>query len=141
MDCFLITNMYLSSWFITLFTDSINIFDKDNLPKFVLFVIEKFIIEGWSAIFNCGYTILDYCYDKIMSLEREQLIIYVMNIIEKEDILKNENFEKVKSLYLKNSKLLNEFFIDKLIEITKFEENNKYLNEIIDIIGITNASI
>ena len=133
--------MYLSSWFITLFTGSINIFDKDNLPKFVLFVIEKFIIEGWSAIFNCGFTLLEYGYDKIMSLEREQLIIYVMNIIEKEDILKNENFEKVKSLYLKNSKLLNEFFIDKLIEITKFEENNKYLNEIIDIIGITNASI
>ena len=94
-----------------------------------------------AAIFNCGFTLLEYGYDKIMSLEREQLIIYVMNIIEKEDILKNENFEKVKSLYLKNSKLLNEFFIDKLIEITKFEENNKYLNEIIDIIGITNASI
>ena len=94
-----------------------------------------------SAIFNCGFTLLEYGYDKIMTLEREQLIIYVMNIIEKEDILKNENFEKVKALYLKNSKLLNEFFIDKLIEITKFEENNKYLNEIIDIIGITNVSI
>ena len=141
MDCFLITNMYLSSWFITLFTDSIDIFDKNNLPKFVLFVIEKFIIEGWSAIFNCGFTLLEYGYDKIMNLEREKLIIYVMNILENEDILKNENFEKVKALYLKNSKLLNEFFIDKLIEVTKFEENNKYLNEIIDIIGITNLEI
>ena len=119
-----------------MFTDSANVFEKPNIPKFIFFVIGKFIIEGWSAICNCGYTILDYCYDKIMSLEKDKLIYYVMNILGEDDILKNENLEKAKALYLKNSKLLNEFSIDKLIEITKFEENNQYLNEIIDSIDV-----
>ena len=134
IDSHLIANVYLSSWFITLFTDCANVFKKPNIPKFTFFVIEKFIIEGWSAIFNCGFTLLDYCYDKIMTIEKDKLIDYVMNLLEENDILKNENFEKVQSLYLKNSKLLNEFYIDKLIEITQFENNNQYLKEIIDVI-------
>ena len=138
MDCKIITNTYLSAWFITLFTETITIFDKNNVPKFAFFVIEKFIIEGWSAIFNCGFTLLEYCYDKIMLLEQEKLLYFIMNIFETEEILKNENFEKARVLYLKNSKFLNEFYIDKLIDITKFEEKNQYLKEIIDIIGITN---
>ena len=135
MDNNLMTNSYMSPWFITLFTDSIYIFKKDDPPKFVFFVIEKFIFEGWSVIFNCGFTLLEYCYEKIMVLERDKLISYVMNFMEREDILKNENFEKVKQLYLKNSILINEYFIETLIEITKFEEKNKYLNENLNLIG------
>jgi hypothetical protein len=136
IDSHLVTNIYLSSWFITLFTDCANVFVKPNIPKYIFFVIEKFIIEGWAPLFNCGFTILDYCYDKIMNLEKDKLIYYVMNILEEDDILKNENFEKVETLFLKNSKHLNEFSINKLIEITKFEENNQYLNEIIDFIEV-----
>ena len=131
----IVTNSYSSSWFITLFTDNVYIFDKNNPPKFVFFVIERFILEGWSAIFNCGFTLLEYCYEKIMTLEREKLLTYVMNILDNEQIFKNENFEKVKELYLKNSILINEFFIEKLFEITKYEEKNKYLNETINVIG------
>ena len=132
MDNNLVTNSYSSSWFITLFTDYVFIFDKNDPPKFVFFVIEKFILEGWSAIFNCGFTLIEYCYNKIMALEKENLMTYVMNILNKEEILKNENYEKAKALYLKNSILINEFFIEKLIEISKFEENNKYLNDAIN---------
>ena len=138
MDSRLVTNTYISPWFITLFTESVTIFDKNNIPKFAFFIIEKFIIEGWSVIFNCSLTLLEYCYDKIMTLEQEKLLYYILNIFENEEILENKNFEKAKSLYLKNSTFLNEFFFDKLLAITKFEEKNKYLNEIIDIIGITN---
>ena len=136
-DCRIITNIYISPWFITLFTECVSIFDKINIPKFAFFIIEKFIIEGWSVIFNCSFTLLEYCYDKIMTLEKEKLLFFIMNIFEKEEMLENKNFEKAKALYIKNSVLLNEFFIDRLLDITKFEEKNQYLNEIIDIIGIT----
>jgi len=136
MDNNLMTNSYMSPWFITLFTDNIFIFKKDDPPKLVFFVIEKFILEGWSVILNCGYTLLEYCYEKLMILEKDKLISYVMNLMEREDILKNENFDKIKQLFLKNAILINEFFIEKLIEITKFEEEKKYLNENINLIGI-----
>ena len=86
IDSHLITNVYLSSWFITLFTDYANLFEKPNITKFNFFVIEKFIIEGWSAVFNCGFTILDYCYDKIMTIEKDKLINYIMNILEEDNI-------------------------------------------------------
>ena len=71
-----------------------------------------------------------------MILEKEKLFTYVMNILNTEEILKNENFEKAKELYLKNANLINEYFIENLIEITKFEETNKYLNEELNLIGI-----
>ena len=124
-----VTNGYSSSWFITLFIDNCLILDKKNPPKFIIFVIERFILEGWSAIFNCGFTLLEYCYEKLMTLERDKLLTYIMSILDNEQIFKNENFEKVKELYLKNSILINEFFIEKLFDITKFEKKNKYLNE------------
>ncbi len=129
MDNNIVTNSYSSSWFITLFTDYVFIFDKKSPPKFIFFVFERFILEGWSAVFNCGFTILEYCYEKIMALERDKLITYIMNILDSEEILKDDNYEKVKELYLKNNNLINEFFIEKLIEITQYEEKNKYLNE------------
>ena len=135
MDNNLMTNSYMSPWFITLFTDNISIFKKDEPPKFVFFVIEKFIFEGWSVIFNCGFTLLEYCYEKIMALEKDKLISYVMNLLQREDILKNENFDKVKQLYLKNSILINEYFIETLIEITNFEEKKVYLSGNINLIG------
>ena len=135
MDNNLMTNSYMSPWFITLFTDNIFIFKKDDPPKLVFFVIEKFILEGWSVILNCGFTLLEYCYEKIMILEKDKLISYVMNLMEREEILKNENFDRIKQLYLKNAILINEFFIEKLIEITKFEEQKRYLNENINLIG------
>ena len=135
MDNKLMTNSYMSPWFITLFTDNIFIFKKDDPPKLVFFVIEKFILEGWSVILNCGFTLLEYCYEKIMILEKDKLISYVMNLMEREEILKNENFDRIKQLYLKNAILINEFFIEKLIEITKFEEQKRYLNENINLIG------
>ena len=74
MDNDLMTNSYMSPWFITLFTDNIYIFKNDDPPKLVFFVIEKFILEGWSVFFNCGFTLLEYCYEKIMILEKDKLI-------------------------------------------------------------------
>ena len=129
LDNNLVTNSYSSSWFITLFTEYVFIFDKNNPPKFVFYVIERFILEGWSAIFNCGLTLLEYCYEKIMALEKDKLLTYLMNILDNEKILENDNYDLVKELYLKNSILINEYFFGKLLEITTFEENNKYLIE------------
>ena len=135
IDCHILPNLYLFSWFITIFSDYAYIFDKNNLPKFSFFIFEKFIIEGWSVIFNIGFTILEYCHDKLLSLDKEKLMFYIMNILDKEDIIKNENFETIKRLYMKNSKFINEFSINTLIEITKYEEKNKNLNENIDLMG------
>ena len=76
---------YLSSWFTTLFSDNADIFDKNNLPKFSFFIINKFIIEGWSVIFNCEFTILEYYYDQLLKLDKDSLLSFIMNILDKEN--------------------------------------------------------
>ena len=50
-----------------------------------------------------------------------------MKIVNEENIFDNKNYEKCRIIYEKNEKIIKENFVDKLIEITKFEYKNKYL--------------
>ena len=127
IDNNIVTSSYISPLIITLFTDHAPTFKKDSPPKFIFFIIEKFILEGWSALFNCGFTLLEFTYDKIMLLEKDHLTSFVINI--SSVITKDENFEKTQNIFNKNSYFIDEFFVEKLIEITKMEKNNNYLDE------------
>ena len=118
---------FCSSWFTTLFTGNINIINRNDPPLLFIYFIEKFCINGWSAIFNLGLTILEIGYENIIKLEKEELIKYIMKIVNEENIFDNKNYEKCRIIYEKNEKIINETFVDKLIEITKFEYKNKYL--------------
>ena len=71
--------------------------------------------------------ILEFCFEKAKSLEKEELIKYIMNLIPEEKIFDNENFEKLKNIYEKNEKFITNTFVDKLIETTKFEYKNEFL--------------
>ena len=71
-------------------------------------------------------TLLEFTYEKIMDLEKDELISFIMNI--SSVITKEENFEKTKNIFNKNSYFIDEFFVEKLIEITKMEKNNTYLD-------------
>ena len=126
IDNNIVTSSYISPLFITLFTDHAPSFSKDSPPKFIFFIVEKFILEGWSALFNCGFTLLEFTYDKIMLLEKDHLTSFVINI--SSVITKDENFEKTQNIFNKNSYFIDEFFVEKLIEITKMEKNNNYLD-------------
>ena len=47
--------------------------------------------------------------------------------INEEDIVKNENFNKIREIYDKNSENINEFLINKLIKITRYENSHSFL--------------
>ena len=118
---------FCSSWFTTLFIGNVNTFNNGETPLLLIYFIEKFCINGWSAIFNLGLTVLEIGYEKIIKLEKEELIKYIMKIVSEENIFDNNNFEKCKLLYEKHEKIINEKFVEKLIEIIKFENENNYL--------------
>ena len=121
-------NYFCSSWFITLFAGNITLIDmKDNPPFLEMYFLEKFCLYDWSAILNLCLTIIQFGYEKIKKLEKEELIKYIMDIITEENIFDNKNFEKCKNIYEKNEKWLTKFYIDKLIDITQFEYKNQYL--------------
>jgi hypothetical protein len=117
-------NCYGSSWFITLFTEYIKVIDKDKPPSLLIFLFNRFIFEGWSAIFNFGLMIMQFSYDKIIKYEKDKLITFMINIVTEEKIFDEKNFEACKSIYLKNTKYIEENFVDVLIDIKKFEYNN-----------------
>ena len=117
-------NYYLPPWFLTLFTFMCTKFEKENLPKFIILVLESFLLNGWSAIFNAGYTILKYLRNDIINLKADILMDYMVNKFGKE-MLKEENYEIIRKEYIKNSYQINEELISKLLKITKYESNNK----------------
>ena len=115
----LVSNCYATSWFITLFTENVEIINKDSPPLLSIFIFNRFIFEGWTAVFNLGLVLMELAYEKIMKYKNEKLFSYVMNIINEENIFDNKNFEICKTIYLKNTKIINKSFIDKIIEIEK----------------------
>ena len=113
------TNYYMPPWFLTLFTFYAEKFNKENVPKFVVLVMENFFLNGWSAIFNAGYTIIKYLRDNILVMKADTLMNFMVNTFGKEEILKPENFETIKNKYIKNSFQINADLISKLIKISK----------------------
>ena len=120
----LFANHFTPSWFITLFTQDLPFFE-DNSYLLIIFIFEHFMLKGWSAIFNFGYMLIEYIYEKIKEYDKEKLIAYMMNFINEENIFNNENYQKCKNIYLKNEPYINSYLIDKLTEIGRFESNHK----------------
>ena len=129
IDSYLSTNIYSTPWFVTLFTNVNCIFEKKDAPKYTLMVLENFFLDGWSAIFNSGYTLTSYYFDTIMKIEGDKLINYMIKDLCDEDIVKNENFNTIKEIYEKNSEKINELFINRLVKITRYENAHSYLTK------------
>ena len=129
VDSYITTNFYATSWFITLFTNINCVFEKNKTSKYVLMIMENFIINGFSAIFISGYTIIRYHLKQILQLETEKLISFMVKDLCEQNIFKNENFDKIKKYYEINSEIINEVLINKLIKITYYENENSYLKK------------
>ena len=83
----IIPNYYLSSFFITLFTNYANKEKKINLFKKIF---DLFIINGWKGIFNILLEIMWYNKEKLLNLKNEDLLHYLNgNLIN--DFLVNYN--------------------------------------------------
>ena len=129
IDCYITTNFYSTTWFVTLFTNINCVFDKQNAPKYILMVLENYFLDGFSAIFTSGFTIIRYHIKEIMKYETDNLISFLISDMCNQEIFKNENFEKIKKYYEINSKYINDVLIKKLLEILVSEKDNPYLQK------------
>ena len=121
-------NYYMPPWFLTLFTFTATIFDKKDAPKLIFLIIEDFFLNGWSALFNAGYTVIKYHKNEIIKLKMDKLLNYMVNNFGKEDA-KNENYENIKKEYIKNSYQINEELISKLLKIASYEKEKNITDE------------
>ena len=119
------TQFYSTSWFVTLFSSEINIFEREKTPKFTLMTFESFITGGWSGVFNAGLAISYYNKEKILKYDGNELMRYLISDLNNINNISDEDFVKLHKLYLNNSEKINENYILKLMDVIKFEELHK----------------
>ena len=117
------TNFYMPPWFLTLFTFFSTKFEKDKAPKFTILVIERFFLDGWSAIFNAGYTIIKYLKNDLIKMKGDSLMNFLVNTLGQDDILKEEISDFVNKEYIKNSYQINEAFVSNLLQLVENEKD------------------
>ena len=118
-------NFYAPPWFLTLFTYMSTIFEKENAPEFIVLVIENFLLNGWSAIMNAGYTIMKYLKNDMLQMKGDILMTYLVNKIGQDKIINKENYDSLKNQYIKNSYIINDSLIAKLIKLEEFEKKDE----------------
>ena len=121
------TQLYSTLWFVTLFTSEVNIFKKEETPKFILMTFESFLFRGWTGIINSGLALLHLNKDKILNYDGNELMEYMTAELNNINNISEEDFEKIHKSFLNTSEKINESYIKKLIDIIKFEKEHMQL--------------
>ena len=114
------TSYFISSWFITLFTNSFQSNKTKNNPKILLKIFDLFFYDGWRVIIITSIALLKTYETKIMNFPSEELLHFLIGDIIKEDYFDNNNFDKFMYI-LFNFKIEDELLksLEKEFEIKK----------------------
>ena len=124
MHNFLINNnvkgaYFLSPWFITLFTVSLNQ-DNNNLEGFMK-LFDMFIFSGWKAIFKIGISLIKNNAIKIFSFPDDNIVSYMNNELISSDFFKSNNSGELINVFI-NFKLSNNL-MNHLFEEYELKQN------------------
>ena len=103
-------NCYLSSWFITLFTNIYNSLPEGQEGRCLMYILDRFICEGWLGIIKVALAVMKYYEEKILEMKNEILFQFMVNKTKMIDVFKDENFEIFKHIY--EQMCLNKNFIN-----------------------------
>jgi hypothetical protein len=92
---------FASPYFVTLFTN-VYFFHPENANKFLLHSLDNFILEGWSSVFSTVICILKYFEKKILNLNGEILVKFIINEICKSDLFIDSNYDIFQKLLKEN---------------------------------------
>ena len=104
-------NYFCTSWFLTMFSNSITIVERNNPPKIILKIWDEFFVKGWKAFLTTGLIIMKANEEIIKTLKSEQILQFLVS-----EVLKTDFFEEVffdlylylnKKFYIKNKLLRN----------------------------------
>ena len=119
------SDFYAPSWFLTIFMCISPLFDKKDISKFCILVFEKFILDGWEAVFIAGFTALKYCYRELLKINETAIYNYLTNDFADQVIFKNSIFDKAESDFINNSEFINNILISLVNNICRYEKRNK----------------
>ena len=114
---------YISPWFITLFMSAFHYVTDQKEPKVLIWIFDLFVLHGWKAIIKIGLCLLKHFENKILSLNGEALLSFLINDILKLDFFQTNNYDRLRKIYssfkLENGligNLENEFDLKQKIE-------------------------
>ena len=90
---------FVSPWFITLFTNAYKSIKEKGKPKVLIWIFDNFIIEGWGAINKIGLCLMKHFERKILMLDMDELLHFLINDIINYDFFKNSNYERLRNIY------------------------------------------
>ena len=92
-------------------------------PKVIIWIFDLFVLYGWRAVIKIGLCLMKHFEHKILSLDGEALLSFLINDILKLDFFQTNNFDKLKKSYscIKSDdgligNLENEFELKQIIE-------------------------
>ena len=123
---------FISPWFITLFTNAYKSIKGKDKPKVLIWILDCFIIGGWRAINKIGLCLMKHFERKILNMDTDELLHFLINDIINYDFFKNENYNGLRNIYdnlqIENGlieNIENEYEIKNII----LSENNNNANE------------
>ena len=124
---------FISPWFITLFTNAYKSIKGKEKPKVLIWILDSFIIGGWRAINKIGLCLMKHFEIKILNMDTDELLHFLINDIINYDFFKNENYDGLRNIFdnlqIENGlieNIENEYEINNLIIS---DNNNKANNE------------
>ena len=115
-------SIFASPYFVTLFTN-VYYYHPNNANKFLLHSLDDFILEGWSSVFSTIICVFKYFEKKILDLNGEELIKFIVNDIGRSDLFTDDNYDIFYKL--KKNNLIKNVLLNYLEEETKIEKKIK----------------
>ena len=113
-------NYFCTSWFLTMFSNSLVIVERNNPPKIILKIWDEFFVKGWKAFLTTGLIIMKTNEEILKNLKSEQILQFLVSEVLKTDFFEESFFELYlylnKKFYVKNKLLRNlesEYFYEK----------------------------
>ena len=101
---------FISSWFITLFTNAYQYIKVKDDPKIILKILDFFLLNNWKSIIVTSISLLKVYEPKIMLFSSEEILRFLINDIIKENYFENNNYDRF--MYITHNFKID----DKLIE-------------------------
>ena len=119
---------FITSWFITLFTNAYQHTSLKYEPKILIKIFDLFFFSGWNSIIVTSIFLINNYESKILSLSSDKLLYFLNNEIIKGNYFENENFDEFMHKY-NNFKIDEELIksIEKEFDI-KSKNQDKFKN-------------
>ena len=90
---------YISPWFITLFMSAFHYVTDQKDPKVLIWIFDLFVLYGWKAVIKIGLCLLKHFENKILTLNGESLLSFLINDMLKLDFFQTNNYDKLRKIY------------------------------------------